>query len=683
MGAATEPPTARGRDLPALAALAALVVGSTLVRWWAARGIPSPWFTPDEQIYGELGKSLYRDGSLQILGGPTPFYSLVYPALVGLPLSLDDLGRGYALLKGLQALVMSLTAVPVYLWARSMARPVWALVAAGLTVAVPGLAFAGFIMSEVAFYPVTCLAAWAMASALAKPTLARQALAVGAIGIATATRLQAIVLVPALVLAVLLKACFDRTWLAGARRFAPALGGLLVLGGGAALVKLAQGSTGAGLLGAYRLTGEVDYGLWDAVRFGLYHAADVLLLTAFFPVLAVALLAVPAFAGRERSETVQAYLAVTLALCLGTVAQVGIFTSRLLGRLAERNLLSLAPVLFVGFAVWLERGAPRPRLAAAAAAAAAFALFLFVPWRTFVSAAAQPDAFSVIPLYRIRVDYPSVDIRLVVLIAALDLLVVFLLLPRRLAWLLPAVAALALVGASFSATRVVASQASGFQTITVGSDNRWIDRAATGEVAFVTTGELAWSGGAPAWANLFWNRRVRHAYDLARAPRILGPLPQARVVPAPDGRLRLANGAVPRVPYVVASTRAAFAGALVASSSARYNLWRVDPPLRLLTRSDGIRLDSSLLSGRATLTAYACRGGEVRIRLLADTPRIVRLLRNDRPLERVELRPGEPWSAAIVAVPTSPGGRGTCTLAVTGGAGVHAEQFEYVGGPDA
>ncbi|TML63175.1 MAG: hypothetical protein E6G22_06815, partial [Actinobacteria bacterium] len=104
--------------------------------------MPSPWFTPDEMVYGELGRSLYATGHLDILGHATPFFSLVYPALVGPFLNLGDVELGYTLLKGAQALVMSLTAVPVFLWARSLVRPRFALVAALLMLAVPGLAFA-------------------------------------------------------------------------------------------------------------------------------------------------------------------------------------------------------------------------------------------------------------------------------------------------------------------------------------------------------------------------------------------------------------------------------------------------------------------------------------------------------------------------------------------------------------
>src|SRR5438552_17773703 len=110
---------ARLGAVPDWALLSALVLASALLRLWAATGIPTPWITPDEETYALLGRSLYSSASFEILGQKTHFYSLVSPGLAGAPLRLRDLGTGYTLLKGIQALVMSLAAVPVYLWARS------------------------------------------------------------------------------------------------------------------------------------------------------------------------------------------------------------------------------------------------------------------------------------------------------------------------------------------------------------------------------------------------------------------------------------------------------------------------------------------------------------------------------------------------------------------------------------
>ena len=84
-----------------------LVAVSTALRAYAARQVPVPWIAPDEMIYSLLGIGLYHTGHLQILGGPTPFYSLLVPVFTGIPLSIGSFGFGYGLLKVVQALAMS------------------------------------------------------------------------------------------------------------------------------------------------------------------------------------------------------------------------------------------------------------------------------------------------------------------------------------------------------------------------------------------------------------------------------------------------------------------------------------------------------------------------------------------------------------------------------------------------
>ena len=70
------------KRIPPSAALAALVLLSTIVRAWAGLRVPTPWIAADEMIYAELGRSLWETGHLDILGQSAPFYSLVHPALM-------------------------------------------------------------------------------------------------------------------------------------------------------------------------------------------------------------------------------------------------------------------------------------------------------------------------------------------------------------------------------------------------------------------------------------------------------------------------------------------------------------------------------------------------------------------------------------------------------------------------
>jgi hypothetical protein len=653
-------------------ALCALVLVSSALRLWAALDVPSPWFVPDEMVYGELGKTLYREGHLDILGGPTAFYSLIYPAFVGLPLSFGH--TGYVALKVVQAVVLSLTAVPVYVWARSLGARAWALVAAALTLTLPGLAFAGFVMSEVLFTPLVFLAAWAMARAIERPTLARQVLLLGAILLACATRLQAIVLVPVLVLAIALAAGFARTWLRGVQPFAPGLGGLALMAALLVLVKLLHGgSTLGSVLGAYQATTRTSYTFGGVSRFVLYHAADVLLLTALVPVVALALLAWDAARGRERDPGVRTYLAVALALAVGLVVQVGLFTSAFTDRLAERNVLGLAPVVFVGFAVWLARGLPRPRGATIALALSALVLLAVVPWHRLVTQAGEPDSFSVISLYHLHLSYPSFDTRWFLLIAAGELLVTLLVVPRTLAWLLPVSVAVLLAGASVETSRVVAHQARGYATV-VGPHDDWIDRATSRPVAYLYSGEVRWSGGGPAWVTLFWNDRVKHVYDLFGS-EVLGPVPQRRVHPAPDGTLLLSDGRPAPIRTVAASTTLVFFGrALTSEPEHDLALWRLDSPARLAGRLLGVDRQS-MIYRRASLRVYDCTGF-LRLGLLAPGPQQVTLWRNDVRYRTVTLQGGRLWSGAIPAPPGASGGR--CSFAVEPQGPLHADRFEFV-----
>ena len=110
-------------------------------------------------------------GSLDILGGPTPYYSLLTPLLAGFPLAafgLDSGLRRAAGAPGAGDVAGGGARVPVGTLARlARGRP---CVAAALAVAVPGLTYSGLVMTEVLFYPLLVLAAWAAAEAIVRPT---------------------------------------------------------------------------------------------------------------------------------------------------------------------------------------------------------------------------------------------------------------------------------------------------------------------------------------------------------------------------------------------------------------------------------------------------------------------------------------------------------------------------------
>jgi hypothetical protein len=658
---------------PPAAQLAMLVALSALLRFWTAALVPVPWIASDEFVYGELGRSLYSTGHFRVLGEPQRFYTLVFPVIVGGPLSLGSLAAGYLLLKAVQATLMSLAAVPVYLWSRSFLPTRRALLAAALTLAPPGLVYSGLIMTEVAFYPIAVLTAWALARALVHPTLARQTLALAAIVLAAATRLQALILVPALLTAVVVKALLDRDLLV-LRRFVPSIAGIAALAGAWSAWQLRKGGPATDILGAYRAAGETSYNLHDAALFVAYHAGDLILMTGLFPVCATALLLVAAARVRERSEEVRAFLAVTVSFAAWFVVEVGVFASRHVGRLAERDLLGLLPLVFLGFTLWLDRGAPRPKIAAPLAALAAFLLVLALPMRKLVSLAAIPDSFTIIPLWRLHVRAPGVSLELLVDLIAAAAALVFLLAPRRWAWILPAIVLAFLVGTSFSAGRVVTAQATLVRQSTLGAHRDWIDRSADGPVAYVYGGEVFWNA---VWENLFWNERVRRVYDLL-TNIVPGPVPQASVGPYEDGRLVTVGGYPVRERYVVAGSALTFFGSVIAGAPrADLYLWKIDPPVRLSRLIRSLPPEGGV-GVHTEIRAYACRSGTLDLRLVALRPLRVELRRNSVHYRTLHMGRGEHRSFRIPARPRRPFGKRVCSFGVLSRGPVQVARAEFL-----
>src|SRR5262249_41066583 len=152
---------------------------------------------------------------------------------------------------------------------------------------------AGLAMTESLFLPVTALAAWALAAALERPTAARQLLLAAAVLAAVATRLQALVLGPVVVTAVLLDAGLARDW-RRLRPWVPAAAIALVVVLPLVAWRAATGSW-KDVLGAYA-TVVGDYHLGTAAKYVAWHAGDLLLLTIAVPVLALGALTVEAVA---------------------------------------------------------------------------------------------------------------------------------------------------------------------------------------------------------------------------------------------------------------------------------------------------------------------------------------------------------------------------------------------------
>jgi hypothetical protein len=666
------------RSVPAWGVLAGIVAVSAGLRFWAGARIPGLWIMPDEAIYASLGQSVYRSFELSIFGGPTGLYSLVYPLLNGLPLAYGDLERGYTILKGVQAVVLSLTAVPVYLWGRRLMAPGWALVAAALTLALPGLLYSGLVMTEVAFLPISVLAAWAMARALEEPTARRQAVVVGAIALAAATRLQAGVLVPVLLTALGLAAWFERD-LRLVRRFVPTLAGVAVLALGWAVFRLHDGGPWTKLLGSYEAATSASWGALKIVRFVLYHLADVLLLVAAVPLCALVLLALEAALGREPAREARAFLAVAVASVVWFVLEVGVFASVHVDRLAERDLLALAPLGFLALGLWLDRGAPRRPVPTGVVALLALGALASLPIKRFSQAEALPDAFSIAPFFKLIERNPEYDPAPLLLVVAAAFLVAFALLPRRLLVVLPVGILAVLSVQSFTASREVAERARYDDEFLLGGRRDWIATALGDEpVALLYTGELYWNG---IYQHRFWNPNISHVYYLYPTA-VPGPIPQEPVTIAPDGLLVRSAGRFVPERYAVAPATTKLIGRPIAElpqygiMQAGLILWRLSGDMKLSYTLSGVRPDGDLHEpGR--IVANECAGGFFRITLIAKLSRRVEILVNGKPYRTLRFSSQtDTYSEDIPAVPEKQ--FRTCTLEVRPDSLLGSTHFEFL-----
>jgi hypothetical protein len=632
--------------------LAGLVLVSIAFRAWASRDVTTPWIAPDELAYALLGRSLYATGHLRILTGPTGFLSLVAPALFGVPLSLGNLEAGYSVAKVVDACVMSLAAVPVFLWARSLVSTRWALVGAALTLALPGLAYSGLLMTEVVFYPLLVLAAWSLAAVLESPTRTRQLVFVGLLLVAVLTRVQAVVLVAAFAGALAVEWAIARR--VRVRAFWPTFAALGVL---ALAWLVAKAARGGSLLGGYN-GAERHYPVGRALRYVLYHAGDLALLTGFVPFCAVAVLVVLALRRGEPDARLRAYLAVATSLAVTFVVEVGVFASGNVGHLAERDLIGLAPLAFLGFVVWLARGGPGGLPTRAIVAALAVGAVLAIPVGAFVTSVALVDSFTLVPLYHLR---ELTSVRTTTLVLAIGLVVTALLfafLPRRLLPVLPALVGLALVAASISASRQVVTESNAQRALYVGPVRRWIDAVATGPVAYLYDQQTSANA---AWQTVFWNRRIEAVYDLPPA-YVGGPMPQRTLLIAPDGIVRPALDPA----YAVVSQRYSLAGEPIAYSPqnadrAGYALWALDGPLQVTSVEAGLEPNGDVDPGvPATLDAFACTRGAFRLTLLAKEAETIRVALTGRPVRARSFASPGVWHVTVPAA-----GKPTCRLTVT------------------
>jgi hypothetical protein len=346
------------------------------------------------------------------------------------------------------------------------------------------------------------------------------------------------------------------------------------------------------------------------------------------------------------------------------VLEVGVFASREVGLLAERDLIALAPLLFLAFALWLDRGLPGGYLVRSLVSLGVAAGVVLLPLGTLVTPDALPSAFSLIPIEHLRKLTSLHTTELVVGLAVGAAAALFALLPRRFGVLLPAVLLLALGAGSVSASRETAAQARAQKLRLLGPVRRWIDIRADRPVAYIYDGQVWWNA---VWENVFWNRRIRWVYDLP-GDRVPGPLPQEEVDVLPTGELR-PLGVSSSARFAVAPVNYTLIGAEVGSSPQfgtdrqGLGLWKSVPPLRLSTITTGL-LPNGDVDRVAVLNVYGCRSGVFDLVMLVKQPQSVRVVLDGRLARRAAFTSPTTWHLTLTISPTAVGSNRICRLRV-------------------
>jgi hypothetical protein len=650
---------ARAVALPVWFWLTSIVVASSVVRIGLGHRMVAPWIMIDEIVYSELAKSFAAHASFLVRDVPSHGYGFVYPVVLAPAYRLySAVPDAYAAAKAINAVVMSLAAVPAYFLGRRLLRPSLALVVAALTVLVPSMLYTGTLMTENVFYPLFLVVALAIIAMLERPTPLRQLIVLALCLLAYLTRQQAVALVAAAATAPLLLALTERRGRT-LRSFATLYSILAAAGAVALLDTVARGRSIYSLLGAYRAATSRTYTVSGVAHYLLYHVAELDLYLGVVPFAALLALWLTS---RRSSYRARAFAAGSFAIVFWLVLEVAAFASQQSLRIEERNMFYVAPLALVALlALVQDELATRRPLPLAIAAVAAALLPFFIPFSRFITTSAVSDTFGFLPWWWIQDHWVSMgDLRWLALgLGVVAAALVFL--PGRFLLVLPVLVAAYFVATSF----VVENGRHGIHLDSVGSrwagihDQHvdWIDRAvgSKAKVAYV------WSGANPytVWENEFFNRSFGRVYSLAGPAS--DPLTETSVTRRSNGEL-VADGRVLKAQYVLADGSTEVHGKLVAQDPIGVRLYRVGGPVVTLTRVTGLYPDT--WSGKhVTYERVDCTPGRLAVALESDpslfrTDQVVTAYENGASVGRVRIAP---TAQPTFTVPLRPDG-GRCRI---------------------
>lgn len=493
------------------APLVLLVAGSAAIRMLAAWLRPTPDYFPDEYMYATFSRSIAAGHLPTVRGVPAHFLPLLEPLLTAPAWLLPTLEDGYRAVQAIDAIVMSLAAIPVYWLARRVglgSRS--ALAAAALSLTLPSLVYSSFVLSEPFAYPIMLGAVAAGVHALDRPGVRSYALFLALAALGMFTRMQFAVLLPCFVLALALVVVRERRVREFLRTYRRQLGLMLLV------------SAGLLVLGPARNTGYYPsftfvptFGARTAARVAVADAL-VLVFASGFVLVPGALMGVVHGIARARARVELAFAALTLALTLGLFVEAVVYGHPTAAQaqwtghsdyVQERYLFYLLPLWTISFLLYAQRGWPRRTMHALVALALVVAA-LRIPLAGYVVGDQFEHSAFLFGLRRLAelmtsTSNASLAIVVAAAVATAVVLAMTRLVPRRAAAVAVAIAIAGSAAASVGATSLDVGNTRAIYNTELDGHPTWVDDANAG-----TAELLLLPGAAGAESTLFWNRSI-------------------------------------------------------------------------------------------------------------------------------------------------------------------------------
>jgi hypothetical protein len=547
-----------------------------LVEAWTRK---TPWVFTDELEWSQISRAIADTGHAARRGQPIFFKSL-YAYVIAPCWWLHSTASAYAAVKYVNAIVMSLAAIPTYFLARMYVTRRAAAAVAVLSIAIPGMSYAASIVPEVLAYPWYALSSWLIVRCLARRGTLDYALAIGACVVAGLIRWPQFATVPAA-----FAIAFGALWVIGPRGRAFRAGwsrsdhfAAVVLGAGVMILfnrvvlqhePIWQVST------QYWKDRMVDLGLKAGQAFTV--GMGILPVVGGFTSLAL----------RERRDDPRyrafvAYFSATI-LCLAIYTAIkAAFLSTVFATLVEeRNLIYLAPMMLLGTAMVFESRRIDWRVVAVVS--------LFVVWLLYnkpfqlLFPYFEAPGYAILAVFTRHFSWTVEDLRLGLLATlAIGLLALSL---RRIQAV--GVAAALLVCAWMLTSEIATTvgsddYASRFRT-NLPAQLDWIDQRVDGAPVTYLGQIIKDPNGL--FETEFWNRSIKHVDSMDGSAPGPGPTYAPNII-STDGKLDGLGG----VPYIVADNGVVLQAPVVARWK-QLVLYRARGPWRLLEAEQQVYSD--------------------------------------------------------------------------------------------